>query len=353
MTLPPDADDLGADDGDVPAEGSAFDLEEDRIVSEVARRGARLVGLQLPEGLKRQAARLCALIESRTGAVVVVSGDPCYGACDLAEDSLGALGVDLVVHVGHTELGDVTPRLPTVYVAARSRADPTGSIREAIPLLPPGGRVGLLATAQHREALEVASRLLQEAGMSPVVGKGGRRLAFPGQVLGCDLSAARAVARDVGAFLVIGGGDFHAIGVMLATSRPVVIADVEMGRARTTLGLLDRLQRRRAATIARARDARVLGVIVGAKPGQTRWELAMRLRQQIVAAGRQAVMLSVRELSPDRLLQLGLDAYVSTACPRIAVDDSDAYPRPVLTPQELRVLLGLEPWEGYALDEIG
>jgi len=353
VTLPADADDLGADDGDVPAAGSAFDLEEDRVVAEVARRGARLVGLQLPEGLKRQAARLSALIESRTGAVVVVSGDPCYGACDLAEDALGALGVDLVVHVGHTELGDVTPRLPTVYVAARSRADPARSIREAVPLLPPGGRVGLLATAQHREALDVASRLLAGAGMEAVVGRGGRRLAFPGQVLGCDLSAARAVARDVDAFLVIGGGDFHAIGVMLATARPVVIAEVEMGRARTTLGLLERAQRRRAAAIASAKDARVIGVIVGAKPGQTRWELALSLRQQIAASGRQAVMLSVRELSPDRLLQLGLDAYVSTACPRIAVDDSDSYPRPVLTPQELRVLLGLEPWEGYALDEIG
>ncbi len=92
---------------------------------------------------------------------------------------------------------------------------------------------------------------------------------------------------------------------------------------------------------------------MGAKPGQRRWELALRLRRQVAESGRQAVLLSVRELSPDRLLQLGLDAYVSTACPRIAVDDSDSYPRPVLTPQELRVMLGLEPWEGYALDEIG
>ena len=127
MRMPLD-EDLELDE-DVPAEGSAFDLEEDRIVGEVTRRGAKLVGVQLPEGLKRHAARLSALIESRTGAVVVVSGDPCYGSCDLVEDALGALGVELVVHVGHTELGDVKPRLPTIYVTARSHADPTRTQR--------------------------------------------------------------------------------------------------------------------------------------------------------------------------------------------------------------------------------
>jgi 2-(3-amino-3-carboxypropyl)histidine synthase len=48
-----------------------------------------------------------------------------------------------------------------------------------------------------------------------------------------------------------------------------------------------------------------------------------------------------------------MDAYVSTACPRIAVDDQSTYPMPVLTPQELEIMLGRASWEGYVLDEIG
>jgi 2-(3-amino-3-carboxypropyl)histidine synthase len=332
---------------------TSFDLEEGRVVDEVRRRRARVVGIQLPEGLKRHASALASLIESRTGAVVVVSADPCYGACDLAEDAFAPLGVELVVHYGHDGLGDVEPRIPTVFVEARARLDPVPALRAALPLLPEGGRVGLLATAQHRDALDAAREALGAAGMTAVVGQGGRRLAFPGQVLGCDLSAARAVGGEVDAFLVLGGGNFHAAGVALATGRPVVVADVESGTARRADGARDATLRSRAAAIARARDARTFGILVGSKPGQRRWELALRLREQLLAAGRAPVLLSARELSPERMLALGLDAYVSTMCPRIAVDDQAAYPRPILTPQEARIALGLEPWEHYRLDEIG
>ncbi len=342
----------GGAEGEGASPGSSFDLEEGRVVEEVRLRGARVVGLQLPEGLKRHAARLVEAIEGATGAVVVVSADPCYGACDLAEDAFAALGVELVVHYGHDELGDLSPRIPTVFVEARAHLDPLPALRAAVPLLPEGGRVGLLATAQHRTALDAAREVLGGAGMTPVVGAGGRRLAFPGQVLGCDLSAARAVGGEVDAFLVIGGGEFHAAGVALATDRPVVVADLEAGTARATEGVRERALRRRATAIARAGEARTFGILVGAKPGQRRWPLARRLREELLAAGRQAVLLSVREVAPDRLLALGLDAYVSTACPRIAVDDQASYDRPVLTPQELRVALGLEPWEGLELDEI-
>ena len=55
------------------------------------------------------------------------------------------------------------------------------------------------------------------------------------------------------------------------------------------------------------------------------------------------MLLALREVAPDRLEALGLDAYVSTACPRIAIDDQEAYCRPVLT-HRARAL-------GVALDE--
>ncbi len=339
--------------GDAERIESSFDLEEGRVVDEVRRRGARVVGVQLPEGLKRHAAALASLIEGATGAVVVVSADPCYGACDLAEDAFAPLGVELVVHYGHDALGDVEPGIPTVFVEARAHLDPSGALRAAVPLLPAGGRVGLLATAQHREALDAARAALEAAGMTAFVGKGGRRLAFPGQVLGCDISAARAVGGEVDAFLVLGGGDFHAAGVALATGRPVVVADIEAGAARRADGARDATLRARAAAIARARDARTFGILVGSKPGQRRWELALRLREQLLAAGRRPMLLSIREFAPERMQALGLDAYVSTACPRIAVDDQATYPKPMLTPQEVRIALGLEAWESYRLDEIG
>ena len=41
-----------------------------------------------------------------------------------------------------------------------------------------------------------------------------------------------------------------------------------------------------------------------------------------------------------------------TACPRIAIDDSKMYKKPLLTPQELEILFKRRKWEDYEIDEI-
>jgi 2-(3-amino-3-carboxypropyl)histidine synthase len=161
------------------------------------------------------------------------------------------------------------------------------------------------------------------------------------------------VADSVDAFLLVGGGTFHAVGVALAFQRIVVVADVEMGTARRVDEERDRILRLRSAAIGRAKDARTFGILVESRPGQRRWALARSIRTMLRESGHQPLLVLIKEVGPERLGSLGMDAYVSTACPRIAVDDQSAYPVPVLTPQEVRILLGKETWGDYQLDEIG
>ena len=52
------------------------------------------VGLQFPEGLKTNAVDIARIIENNTDATVIISADPCYGACDVADNDFGAV-VDL------------------------------------------------------------------------------------------------------------------------------------------------------------------------------------------------------------------------------------------------------------------
>ena len=53
------------------------------LVRQLKERGAGRVALQFPAGLKRRAAGYAAALRE-AGFEVIVSGDPCYGACDLA-----------------------------------------------------------------------------------------------------------------------------------------------------------------------------------------------------------------------------------------------------------------------------
>ena len=61
----------------------------------------------------------------------------------------------------------------------------------------------------------------------------------------------------------------------------------------------------------------------------------------------------VDNVNPDVLLPyFDLDAFIVTACPRIAIDDSQMYKKPLITPQELEIVLDKREWENYQLDEI-
>jgi 2-(3-amino-3-carboxypropyl)histidine synthase len=339
--------------GDAHEAGSdpTFYVDMDAIARAVYEHGAKMVGMQLPEGLKRMSLDLVEKIETATGATVVVSADPCYGACDLVDDQMEPLDVQLIVHVGHSPLGDTIPKIPTVFLDAPSRLDVGPAVRASLELLGRGGRIGVLTTTQHKHELEKAVGILRDAGFRAVVGQGGKRLAFPGQVLGCDLSAAREVVHEVDTFLVVGGGSFHAVGVAMATQRPVVIADVETGEARRIDEDLDRVLRRRSATIGKAMDADTFGIIIEGRPGQRRWGLARSLRDDLNDAGRRPVLLVMKNITPERLVSIGMDAYVNTACPRLTVDDQSLFPMPILTPGELRITLGRDGWDDYKLDE--
>ena len=81
-----------------------YDYETERIVKEIKKSKAKYVGLEFPEGLKIHAVEVAAEIEDKTGAVTVIFTDPVYGACDSKETDAECLGLDMVVHYGHTRM---------------------------------------------------------------------------------------------------------------------------------------------------------------------------------------------------------------------------------------------------------
>jgi 2-(3-amino-3-carboxypropyl)histidine synthase len=311
-----------------------FDLL--KILDVITARNAKTVGLQFPEGLKRQGPALAKDIEEKSGALVIISGDPCYGACDIDEGLLDM--VDVLFHFGHSRLSD-DDRI--VFMEYYHDVDVDMAVINALPLL--GQKVGVVTTVQHIHKINDITRILINADKEPVVADGDSRIAYPGQVLGCNFSA---VPDDVDSILYVGSGNFHPMGMRLAHNVPVVVADPFTGEAR--LVDVDKVMKQRYAVMAKAMDAKKWGIIVGMKSGQQRLDLAKRLKE---IAG-DAVLISIREITPDRLLAFKVDAFVSTACPRIAIDEVGRFPAPVLTPVEFEMVKGLRKWEDLAFDEI-
>lgn len=323
----------------------AFDLQPDYIISVIKVSEARTVGFQFPEGLKRKGAELARKVEKATGAEVIISGDPCFGACDLDRTLLEY--VDILFHFGHAALGDKKISDKIYFIEARSTVDVRSVVEKAVLELK-GQRIGLITTVQHVHKLPDACAVLKAEGRICVIGKGDLRIAYPGQVLGCNFSTARSEKCDE--YLYIGSGDFHPLGVALSTKKRVLAADPISGEVREVDP--SRILRQRSAVIAKSLDAKVFGIIVSSKNGQIRLELASVLKKCAEKHGKEAYLILIDLVTPDQLLQFKVDAFVNTACPRLAVDEVGRFPSPMLTPQEFEIVLGERDWEKLVLDEI-
>ncbi|MDT8358101.1 MAG: diphthamide synthesis protein, partial [Methanomicrobiaceae archaeon] len=134
--------------------------------------------------------------------------------------------------------------------------------------------------------------------------------------------------------------------IRLATGARVVAIDPLTGQAGEVDA--DALLRRRFVQIEKARGARSTGIILSTKTGQARRKEALRL----LSLREGAFCITLREVSPDALFNLGFGCYVNTACPRLAYDDQPRLPAPLLSPPEFEIVCGVRSWDAYRIDEI-
>ncbi|MFB6125310.1 MAG: diphthamide biosynthesis enzyme Dph2 [Halanaeroarchaeum sp.] len=315
-----------------------WDYELDRVAEAVEEKEADSVGLQFPEGLKRRSGGVADDLRELLpeGVRIYISGQPCYGACDLDLELMRR--TDVFVHFGHSpmkESGNI------IYVPLFSNVDVFPIMEEAIEELE-AGEVGLVTTAQHMNHFEEMREFLEERGFEVLTRRGDERLTHEGQVLGCNYASADVDADQV---LYVGGGKFHPVGLgMEHPDKTVVIADPVNNVV--TEATTDTFVKQRYAAIHKAMDAETWGIIVSSKIGQRRWDVA----DDIVADNPNAYLITLDEITPDRLRNFGFDAYVNTACPRVTTDDGPRFHRPMLTPQEYRIAVGDEPMDALEFD---
>lgn len=80
----------------------SYDLELDRLVKRIKKKGHKTILVQLPEGLKPRAKEVADRIRKETKAKVLIWLDTCFGGCDFPL-GISQLGIDMVVQFGHNK----------------------------------------------------------------------------------------------------------------------------------------------------------------------------------------------------------------------------------------------------------
>jgi len=280
--------------------------------------------LQIPDGLKRKALKL-----ADESGDVVIDCESCYGACDLAVNEAKALGCDKIIHFGHSKL--IETDVPVEYKEVRENFDIKPLLKK-IDIKEK--RIGLISTLQFIDSLEEVKNFLEKNGKIVKIGKGRN---YPGQILGCDISSAKSIEKDVDAFLYIGSGNFHPLGLVLQTERPVYFLNVEKNKLESLKELKGKFLRQKYATQALAKDAKTFGILVSVKPGQMNLKLAKEIKKRLEDKGKKAYILVFNEIKAEKLEGMDLDCYINTACPRIAIDNRTDFKKPILNPDEIEV----------------
>jgi 2-(3-amino-3-carboxypropyl)histidine synthase len=302
------------------------------ILGKLKKAKAKKVFLQVPEGLKMGALDLVDFLEkNRIG--VLLSLEPCFGACDLRDREAKELGCDVLLHVGHSDFGLKT-KVPVIYEEYEIQCDPVPLLEWHLKKLD-YERISLVTTIQFVHCLDKVKEFLEGRGKKVYMGSAGSMK--NGQVLGCNYSGAKALEDKVDCFLFIGSGRFHPLGLQETVSKPVFFLDLEKKNLTNFLREKERLETLRIMRVQKAKELRNFGIVVSTKPGQTNLETAERVRDKLRSRGKNAYVLVADQLTPEKLIGLKIDVLVNTACPRMR-EDFEQFGKVILDPKDIELL---------------
>ncbi len=194
--------------------------------------------------------------------------------------------------------------MKTVFIHAKSAVDvrlPAAALRK----LP--ASIGVVCSIQHLHKMDDIKAQLPSAIIC-------------GQVLGCNAWNTVSVADKVDAFLFVGSGVFHPIGVAMRTRKPVYCYNpFNQEFKQITDKDIERYEARKRGQVLKYLSAKRVGILVSIKAGQKNLGRAYALQQEARAAGKEAHVFACDTLEQRFLEDFNfIDCWVNTACPRIA-----------------------------------
>lgn len=343
----------------------------------ISERHFEKVALQFPDELLVDSVAIAQEIERNTEAKSFILGDTSYGSCCVDEVAAEHVGADCIVHYGGTCLSP-SRRLPLMYVFERRPVDLRACAAAFKELHPDTqAQVVLLYDVNYAHAIPdllallspdypnlVSSELVvegelcqphswikrrQDDGGLPeqdgtrVVYQFGRRLAPKGgQSVG-----------DCGMFYVGQEGATLRNFMMTWNRCSFCSFDPETSTGRAESVGVNRTLMKRYYAIERAKDAGVVGILVGTLGVADYLSIIERLKETIRRAGKKSYMFAMGKLNVPKLANfLEIDIFVLVACPENSLLDSGDFYKPVVTPFEMEVACNRNrEWtEEYVMD---
>ncbi|KAL2085634.1 hypothetical protein ACEWY4_018954 [Coilia grayii] len=352
----------------IKTDPSSGTLEETYQIKEtchfISTNQFKKVALQFPDELLVESIPISAEIEKNSEAKTYILGDTSYGSCCVDEVAAEHVGADCIVHYGRTCLSP-SRRLPLMYVFGRQPIDVqqcASAFRELYP--DSQSHVVILYDVIYSHVMDTLEQLLKQthpnvvastllmdhchshgqtqssasesdcSGPEPggedskVVQKFGRRFCL-----------ADGVSVGDYCMFYVGQEGATLTNFMMTWNRSAFSSfnpATSTGRAESVK--VNKALMKRYYAIERAKDASVVGILVGTLGVASYLAIIDRLKESIRRAGKKSYMFAMGKLNVAKLANfLEIDIYVLVACPENSLLDSSEFYRPVVTPFEMEV----------------
>ncbi|KAI0821748.1 diphthamide biosynthesis protein [Trametes gibbosa] len=353
-----------------------------RTVEEIERGDYKRIALQFPDEFLPHSVPIFKALKLKIAPSreLYVLADTTYGSCCVDEVAAQHVDADALVHYGHACMSQ-TSRLPVIYVLCKKTVDPAHCASNIQAIL----RSSALSSKTtvvlrydvayaHRAADEIVAELklrqpsckilhtTPQLSTQPPSDKSQRPAQSQNKHTGdCLLDPVEDASQLVGdaspeesLMFYVGGESLTLTNLMLThASYEIYSYNPATRETRQESSRTNKLLMRRYAVVQKARDADVIGILVGTLGVANYLPLIKHLRNVINKAHKKSYTITVGKPNPAKLANfLEIECFVLVACPENSLLESKQFLRPIITPYELEVALQpTQSWTGrYVLD---
>nr|MBE5724748.1 putative diphthamide biosynthesis protein 1 [Cucujiformia] len=241
-----------------------------------------------------------------------------YGACCVDDLTAKNLGVDLLVHYGHSCLVpvDQTKGVNVLYIFVDISIDPLHFLDTIKLNFTSGSKLSLVSTIQFLATLHNIANQLKEIGYEISLPQS--KPLSAGEILGCTAP----VLRCTDAIIYLGDGRFHLEAIMIANPKTKAFRYDPYEKSLTKESYdYDLMNSIRKKSVDDSKNAGRFGVIMGTLGRQGNPNVVERMRKRLDDSNKKSVTILLSEVFPKKLeLFPQLEAFVQIACPRLSID---------------------------------
>ena len=182
--------------------------------------------------------------------------------------------------------------------------------------------IGLITTVQFVDYLGKIKNYLIKNNKKIFTIKGKQK--YKAQILGCDLSAGEKIKDKADAFLYIGDGKFHPLGLAIKTNKKVFcfnpINNIFLKINNKEITKYKKITRIKKIKFLSAEN---IGILVSTKPGQSNLKKALEIKKKL-EKDKKCYLFAFDTLNVNELENFPfIDIWLNTSCPRIEEDSKN------------------------------